>query len=444
MQNDLSTFKRQLAQLQELFEAGALPSAQYQESKALLERRILDAVLSQAADAPPAAIAPPPQAGALNQSHAPPVAPTPVAAVSPPAGRAPRAMHWGLGGLVLGIAVLGYWWSGAPQFWSIGPSQELVAGAPAPSGAASAAHSTEAQQIAAMVERLAQRMKEQPQDAEGWAMLARSYTVLERHTDALTAYEKAIALRADDAQLLADYADSLAVKNGRSLSGEPMKWVEKALKLEPKNLKALALAGTEAFVRKDYAAAVKYWDQVAQFAPPDSSYAQQVQAGLAEARQLGNLPAPKTLSAAAASASTPLGSAASATAGGPGAASAGASPVGDAGSAVSGVVSLTPALAAQAGPEDTVFVFARAVGGERMPLAILRKKVKDLPFEFVLDDSMAMSPAAKLSSASSVVISARVSKTGEALPSSGDLSGQVGPVNLGSKGLKLEIREAIK
>jgi cytochrome c-type biogenesis protein CcmH len=426
MSSDLSTLKRQLQQLRELHEAGALPPAQYEESKALLEQRIVQAVLSQ--DEP----------SAVSQTAAPALAqpmaakPAQNASVSPThKPGVSRNVQLVLAAGVVVVAVAGYLWKGSPQFWQIGPGASPVAGTAPATGTPT--HSTEAEQIAAMVERLAQRMKEQPQDAEGWAMLARSYTVLERHADALPAYEKAVALRGDDAQLLADYADSLAVKNGRNLAGEPMKWVMKALQLEPKNLKALALAGTDAFVRKDYALAVKYWEQVAQFAPPESSYAQQIKAGLVQARELGGLP-PKADTGANAATAAP----ASATQ------VAQAKPQSAGAATVSGTVLLASALASKAGPEDTVFVFARKANGERMPLAVLRKKVKDLPFEFSLDDSMAMSPAAKLSDAQDVVISARISKTGEALPSSGDLSGQTAAVPVGAKGLKLEIKDTIQ
>jgi cytochrome c-type biogenesis protein CcmH len=433
MPADIATLKRQLQQLRELHEAAALPQAQYEESKALLERRIVDAVLNQdepgsivasaaaSAALAPATAAPAPAAGVAEVAVAPSVAAAKIG-VS-------RKFQFALVAGVLFVAVAGYLWKGSPQFLQVGPGAQPVAANGGASGAATSTHSTESEQIAAMVERLAQRMKDQPQDAEGWAMLARSYTVLVRHADALPAYEKAVALRGDDAQLLADYADSLAVKNGRSLAGEPMKWVNKALQLEPRNLKALALAGTEAFVRKDYPAAVKHWEQVAQFAPPDSNYAQQIKGGLEEARQLAGMPAKATANPA--TVTTPAA---------PGAP---AKPQLAGAATVSGAVSIAAALATKAGPEDTVFVFARKANGERMPLAVLRKKVRDLPFEFTLDDSMAMSPAAKLSDAKDVVISARISKTGEALPSSGDLSGQLGPVAVGSKGVKLEIKDTL-
>jgi cytochrome c-type biogenesis protein CcmH len=156
--------------------------------------------------------------------------------------------------------------------------------------AGSAPHGTETGQVASMVERLAQRLKDQPQDAEGWAMLARSYSVLGRHPEALQAYEKALALRKDDANLLADYADSLAVQNNNVLAGEPLKLVTRALTLEPRNLKALSMAGSEAFDRQDYARAIQYWQQVVEFGPVDSPMVQQVKPGLEQARQLARVP----------------------------------------------------------------------------------------------------------------------------------------------------------
>ena len=422
MNPDIPTLKHKIFQLKELHEAGALSTPLYEESRALLERQLLDCVLGTNANGgtEPGSGAAPDAAAALS-----PAATSSAAPATPHAERLSPGLLAMIGVVVLAIAGVGYWWMGSPSRAGVEPAGVAAAGAGQngqPNGGA-ASHLTTAEQIEAMTEKLTSRLKEQPDDAEGWSMLARSYTVLGRHPEALPAYERAVALRADDAQLLADYADSLAVKNKRVLAGEPMKWVEKALKIDPRNVKALALAGTHAFDRKDYAGAVKYWDQVVQFGPADSHYVQQVQASLAEARELGGLPpaAGKPLTATAAQPVVSLSN-----------------------QQVSGTVSLAPALASQAGPEDTLFVFARGPEGKGMPLAILRKKVKDLPLQFTLDDSLAMSPAAKISGVASVVVSARISKTGEAFPQAGDLSGQTGPVKLGTGALKVEIRDIVK
>jgi len=116
----------------------------------------------------------------------------------------------------------------------------------------------------------------------------------------------------------------------------------------------------------------------------------------------------------------------------------------DAGKTVSGTVTLAATLIKEVKPEDTVFVFARPAEGSRMPLAMLRKQVKDLPFQFVLDDSTAMSPATRLSQAGRVVVGARVTKSANAAPLKGDLAGHSGPVSVGSKGLTIEIAETVK
>ena len=416
MNPDISTLKQQIFQLKELHDAGALSTPLYEENRAVLERQLLDCVLAPSAS--PDATAP---------------AARPIAAAVPArkTERPSPGLVALLGVVVLAIAGAGYWAMGSPSGAGVEPGGVAAAGAGqnGQAGGGAASHQTTAEQIEAMTEKLTARLKDQPDDAEGWAMLARSYTVLGRHSEALPAYERAVALRADDAQLLADYADSLAVKNKRVLAGEPMKWVEKALKIDPRNVKALALAGTNAFDRKDYAGAVKYWEQVVQFGPTDSNYVQQVQASLAEARELGGLPPVAGKSAGTTDA--PPSPAAQPT-------------VSLSNKQVSGTVSLAPALAKQADPEDTLFVFARGPDGKGMPLAILRKKVKDLPLQFTLDDSTAMSPAAKISGVSSVVVSARISKTGEAFPQAGDLSGQTGPVNVGTGSLKVEIRDIVK
>ena len=379
----LAPFKRQLADLEQAHAAGTLSQAQRDTERAGLERRLLDMLLHDSAVDAPAAAKP------------------------------SWPLLLGLLVLVLALAIGGYAYNR-----SANPPQGEEEGA---DGGASQA------QVVAMVEQLAERMKQNPNDADGWAMLARSYSVMQRNEDALAAYQKAIALGKNDAGLLVDYADTLAVKNQHSLQGEPMALITRALKLDPDHIKGLALAGADAFERKDFALAVKYWSRIQAVGAPDNALVQRVASSLQEARKLAGLPA----QAAPAAAQTKPQAQADA---GPAAA----------GPSVSGTVSLSPELRSQASPEDTVFIFAKAAPNGRMPLAAERKQVKDLPYQFTLDDSKSMSPQARLSGATQVVISARISKSGNAIAQPGDLQGQSAPVALGAKDLRIDIREVLK
>ena len=270
--------------------------------------------------------------------------------------------------------------------------------------------------VVAMVEKLAQRMQAQPDDATGWLMLGRSYAALQRFPEAVKAYARAVALTPNDAQLLVDYADVLAAV-AQSAAGEPTRLITRALQIEPGNLKALALAGSAAFERKDFAAAIAYWTQARTAAPAGGEFAQGLDSSLAEAR-------------AAAAAPSAAGTKAAGT----------GAPANAAGAEqLAGRVSLAPALAARVAADDTVFIYARAAEGPRMPLAIQRRKVRELPITFTLDDSMAMAPEMKLSKFGSVIVEARVSKSGNAMPQAGDLRGQLGPLKPGSAGLALVI-----
>jgi len=247
-------------------------------------------------------------------------------------------------------------------------------------------HQMNAQQLEAMVERLAARLRENPDDVEGWKLLGRSYGALGRFPEAVDAYVKAATRAPRDAQILADLADVLAMSRGQRLQGEPEKLVLRALELDPRNLKALALAGSAAFERKDFAGAVRYWQRMLPLVAAESEDARSIQASIAEAQSFLK----------------------------PGAASV---------AALKGSVRLAPELKAKASPDDTVFIFARAAQGPPMPLAVKRAKVRELPLEFALDDSMAMAPGMQLSGFPRVIVGARVSKSGSATPQPGDLQG---------------------
>lgn len=295
-----------------------------------------------------------------------------------------------------------------------------------PNAAQQSPHGMSFEQIRASAEALAARLAANPADGEGWATLARSYNVLGRFEDAAAAYAKAASLLPPDAQLLADYADALAMSQGQKLDGKPLELVERALKTDPANLKALALAGTAAFERRDYRSAAAYWERAVQTAPADSEFARSIGSSLEEARALAEGRAP----VAALPGIMPEGSAAAP------AAAAGAS-------TLSGTVSVAPQLASRLKPDDTVFIFARAESGPRMPLAILSKPSRDLPLRFVLDDTSAMAPGMKLSSAGPVMVVARVSRSGNATAQSGDLEGVVGPLHPGARDIQLKIDKVL-
>lgn len=320
----------------------------------------------------------------------------------------------GLTGFVLAVGLAVYAWVGAPGAWQVGPGSTAPGSQPP--------HEMADAQFSAMADQLAERLRQNPDDAEGWAMLARSYTVLGRHDEALPAFRRLLTLRPQDAQAHADLADALGAAQGRSLEGEPERLIERALQLEPDNVKALALAGTIALQRGDAATAQRHWERALAQVEPGSEIATRLQGAVDDARQRAASGAP---TAAAAAAVAEPGAAATA-------------------GTVSGRLSLAPALAAQARPEDTVYIFARAAQGPTMPLAILRKQVKDLPLDFRLDDDMAMSPATRLSKADQVVVVARISRSGNAMPQPGDLQGQSAPVAPGASGLQVQIGEVLR
>lgn len=292
-------------------------------------------------------------------------------------------------------------------------------------------------QIEAMVDGLAKRLESQtaPQegDLQAWTMLARSYAVLERFPQASQAFARARALAPEDAQLLADHADVLAMMQGQSVEGEPGRLVMRALQLQPDNLKALTMAGSWAFERRDYVGAINYWSRAQPLAPAGSDFAAGLENSLQQARaaavQSGQL-------AAAANTDKALPQAAPR--------SNSDKPVSNAAAGqVSGEVQITGVLAKRVRPTDTVFVFARAAEGSPMPLAIIKRGAGELPFSFTLDDSSAMGPQSRISNAGPVVIGARISATGDAMPRSGDLIGQIGPVEIGSGKLVLVIDSVV-
>jgi cytochrome c-type biogenesis protein CcmH len=364
--SNLDIHRDQLGELNSDLAAGTLGADRYEQAKRELERRVLD------------------EAAAVVEPERP-VAPG-------------KAMPILLGVFIPVTAILLYLY--------LGNLQGLTA-LPHPAADLS---SITAEQFTDMTAKLAARMKQNPADAEGWKMLGRAYRAMERYGDANEAYKKALELRPQDADLLADYAESLALGAGRDLAGEPTRLLDRALKLEPRNTKVLTLSGSAAFERKDYKSAIGYWETVLKQAGVAGELAQALQKGVAESNaRLTGKPA------AAAPAARER---------------------------VTGTVTIADSLRSRVAPDDTVFVFARASAGPRMPLAIVKIKVADLPYRFAFDDSMAMMPEMKLSQFAEVVIGARVSKSGGAKPMAGDLEGSSGAIKPGRSGVRVTIDRA--
>lgn len=342
-------------------------------------------------------------------------------AATPP--RAPRLTAYALA-LIVPLSALGVY---------------LVVGSPgaldpAVLAANEEAHAIDSKQLQAMVQKLEQRLQENPEDGQGWHMLAKSHRHFGRFSEAARAYAAAVARLPPDASLLADYADVLAVAQGRQLRGEPEKLIARALELDPKHMKSLALAGTAAYDSGDYARAVQHWQHLLSLVEPGSEDARAITASIEEARGLGGIALAATPTPAPATQSAVPTEAPAAKSAAPAAAQAG----------VSGIVSLAPALAAKVAPTDTVFIYARAAEGSRMPLAIVRKQVSELPARFALDDTNAMSPAAALSKQPQVVVTARVSKSASATAQPGDFEGRTGPVKNSTNGIAIVIDSEVR
>lgn len=381
----LSVYRQQFAELEQDLKNTLLTDEQYQLSKQELKRRLLDET-GAAEAAPPARVWP------VNS----------------------RAVGVALAVIIPIISGLLYLEWGNQQAIIL-PSVSL----PAAQGGLDVAHQT-SEGLDALSERLKKKLEQNPNDGVGWALLARSYVEIGRHADAMPMYEKAMKLIPDDPQMLVDYADALGMLHGRKLAGKPEQLIQQALKIDPNHVKALMLAGTVAFDRKEFGQAAQYWERAGANLPTDveGDVRQELLSGIAEAKGLAGV---KPAMAKAVSLAAPLTRSGGQTA------------------AISGTVSLASGLAGKVAPTDTLFVFAREMNGPSMPVSIVRATKQDLPFTFQLDDSTSPMPSRKLSDAGTVVIVARLSKSGQAMPQSGDLEGMSQPVKSGADGITIVI-----
>ena len=314
-----------------------------------------------------------------------------------------------------------------------------VIGTPAavlPQAAQAQRATADMEQLAA---KLAQKMEQNPDNPEGWVMLARAYKSMGRWDDAERAYTRIGPDLERSAELLAEVAELLVQKNN-GFDARSRDLVQKALRLEPDNMLALFLAGGESFAAGRYRAATDYWGRLLPRLEPGSEDAQMVESSIAMARERSG-----GGKKAAAGGDVLPGTAMPRDDAHRGVAKPGTEKGADktaaqaSGKSVGGRVELAAALKGKAGPGDVVFIFARAVDGPRMPLAALRARAADLPLDFVLDDSHAVMPGSNLSSAQQVRIEVRVSKSGQAAPGKGDLTGKSAAVKPGAKGLRVVI-----
>ena len=271
-------------------------------------------------------------------------------------------------------------------------------------------------EINKMVLRLAEKMKAKPNDAQGWLILGRSYKALEQYPQAADAFANAYRLLGDQAEVMLLYADALAYVNNRNLAGKPSELVYKALALEPDNLNALWLGGMAKVQEGDAPAAIKLWKKLEATLQPGSDSQQEIKnllSSLAKDTPLGQVQ------------KEPEAKVSNFT--------------------LSVQVSLAPKLQKATAAEDTVFIYAQAISGPKMPLAIVRKHVSDLPLTVSLNDSMAMMPNMKLSNFASVKLLARISKSGNAMTQPNELIGIIEQVNLTDKSIhKIIINTLVK
>jgi len=263
-----------------------------------------------------------------------------------------------------------------------------------------------------MAQTLAEKLQDKPDNLQGWVMLGRTYRTLENFDAALRAYDSALKLSEDD-DLKLERIEVIAMQRQGQFEGEPWNVIREVLQRDPQHFGALLTAGSASYAEGKFADALKYWEQARKPLDANNPDLAGLESAIATVRERLGMPPAKAAPAAAS------------------------------GLNVTGQVNLSASLKSKASPNDVVFIYATPANGDRMPLAIFKTTVSQLPFNFTLDDSTAMAPDRKLSAAGEVMVKVRVTKSGNAMPQSGDLSGSLGPVKVGAKGLKLEIKDQI-
>ena len=267
--------------------------------------------------------------------------------------------------------------------------------------------------FSAMLEKAIQKTEDNPGDAEAWVMLAKTHSVMQQWAEADKAYARAVQLQPKNATAIAGQAEALAILNGRVMQGKPTELVLQALAINPQEPKALELAGIGAFQENNFAQAAYYWKQLLNQLPPESPYAMDIAMAMKEAKERAEAAFGKPLDKMLGTDKVVI-------------------------QTINGTVDISPALKARIPANAAIFLFAKTADGG-MPVAAIRSEAAKLPLEFELNDSMAMNPDNRLSLHKEVIVTARISATGDAKPQPGDFEGSLGKVKVGTKGLKLVI-----
>lgn len=275
--------------------------------------------------------------------------------------------------------------------------------------------------LAQAAEQLRASLAKNPDDAQGWALLSQAYSAMNQPQQAMDALQQVLRLKPDDADAIVAFVEAAAEASpSHKIEDDSRAMLQHALQINPTHQRALWLLGISDFQRGQYADAVKQWNILLPLLPEGSNVAAAVKQELAAAQaRMGGATATDTATDTATGPATAATS--SATAAAPNAV------------ALTVTVTLDPKLAGDVHPGDTLFVFARAIDGPRMPLAVARIKASALPASVTLTDAMAMTPQLKLSNYSEVQVLARISKSGNALPQSGDFESKAAKVATSSR-----------
>jgi cytochrome c-type biogenesis protein CcmH len=377
-ETNLAVYRERLDELKRYLDEGEFTSAEYEDAVAELERELLQEVPAE-------------QGGSGTDQSA--------------GGR--RGTLAGLAVAMPVVAVFVYLLVGSPGLVAEPPATRMG--------------SQEAKRFASMppadrIPALEDLLEERPKTPTALILLGRAYHSQERYGEAVEAFGRAHELAGDEPQLLAHYAESMVMANGKQFTDRADQLVDRALELDPANSLALWLAGSSAMSDGKKAEAATHWRKLAGQMQPGSQGRRMLKGYIAQAE--GVSPDEVTLQGDKA---------------GP-----------EAGPRFTVNVSLDPALAEQAEPGDMVFIFARAAQGPPMPVAAVRKRVKDLPASVTLSDARAMMPSRTLSQQDKVVVGARVSKSGRPMAQSGDLQGLTNPVPVdGDRTLEVTIDQQV-